>query len=133
MIFDFITSRLKGVESLKGNVFPTGVCIDDIEDTDGDFFFSVYTFKSRTPVKDLEGGLHHYTEEVMVDFVGKLYDKLHARYSDVEAALNVSNSDTGTGEYIFSVTCSSPEPDTFDPEYALLRRAMLVTINWCPI
>lgn len=133
MIYDFIVDRLKSVDSLKGNLFPTGVCIDDIYSADdSDFFFAVYTFKSRTPVRDLEGDLHHYVEEVTIDFVGKLYDQLHIRYDAVEAAFQVLNEETQTGEYIYSVTCSSPEPDAFDPDFGLLRRSMLVTIHWVP-
>lgn len=128
MIYEFIKTRLQSVDGLQEKVFPPGVCIDEVEGA-----FAVYTLKKRTPVRDLSGELHHYVEEVSVDFVGEIYDELHELYCAAEESFNVSNLDTGHGEYIFSVAISSPEPETFDPNYALLRRTMLVYIHWCPI
>lgn len=128
MIYQFIKDQLNSVPELADKVFPTGVCIDDV---DGPFV--VYTMKKRTPVKDLSGKIHHYIEEILVDFLGDLYDELHELYCNAEAALNVSNLDTGNGEYIFSVSCESTDQDSFDPDTTLLRRAMLVSICWCPI
>lgn len=133
MIYDFILSRLSQVEALKGKVFPVGVNIDDIYSADNDFAFTVYCCSRRTPTYDLEGNLHHYDDEVIVDFIGRMYHTVHTMYDDVEKTFAVSDLDTGTGEYIFSVSCSSPEPDAFDVEYGLLRRTMLVTIQWCPV
>lgn len=127
MIYEFVKNRLRAVEGLQGNVFPTGVCIDDIDGA-----FAVYTLKKRTPVKDLGGEVHHYVEEIVVDFLGTLYDELHELYCGAEEALDVANLDTGSGEYIFSIGCESTEPDAFEPNEALLRRSMLVTVNWCP-
>lgn len=133
MIYNFVIDRLGSVEGLSETLYPTGVDISEIYTTDNDFFFSVYTFKSRTPEYDLGGDLHHYTEEILVDFVGRMYDKLHAAYDAVETAFRVSNVCTDTGEYIFSVKCSSPQPDAFDIDCDLIRRTMLVTIDWCPV
>ena len=133
MIYDFIANRLKTVEEIGENVFPVGVNIDDIYSTDSDFSFTVYTFVRRTPEVDLEGEIHHYNEEVLVDFIGYLYQKIHAMYDAVEKAFTVSNLDTGTGEYIFSIRCASPQPDAFDPELGLLRRTMQLTIQWVPV
>ena len=133
MIYDFIANRLKTVEEIGENVFPVGVNIDDIYSADANFSFTVYTFVRRTPETDLEGELHHYTEEVMVDFIGFLYQDSHAMYDAVEKAFAVSNLDTGTGEYIFSIRCASPQPDAFDPELGLLRRTMQLTIQWVPV
>lgn len=133
MIYNFVVDRLEQVDGMKDRIFPVGVNIDDIYTADNDFFFSVYNFQRRTPEYDLEGDLHHYTEEIVVDFIGRLYDKLHEAYAAVENAFCVGDISTDTGEYIFSVRCSSPQPDAFDPEYGLLRRTMLVTIQWCPV
>lgn len=133
MIYDFIVDRLSRAEGLGVNVFPVGVNIDDIYTADNDFAFTVYTFNRRTPEYDLEGALHHYTEEVLVDFIGRRYDGIHAMYDAVEKAFRVSDSGTGTGEWIYSVRCSNPQPDAFDPDSGLLRRTMLVTINWVPV
>ena len=133
MIYSFVVDRLKSVDALGGKLYPVGVCIDDIYTADNDFAFAVYTFKSRTPIKDLEGDLHHYVDEVIIDFVGRLYDGIHGLYAAVEAAFDMQDSSTDSGEYIFSVDCSSPEADAFDAEYGLLRRTMLVTIQWCPV
>ena len=132
MIFQFVIDRLSCVEGLSENLFPTGVDISEIYTTDNDFFFSVYTFHKRTPVYDLKGDLHHYAEEIMIDFVGRMYDRLHAVYDAVEAAFHVNNVFTGTGEYVFSVQCSSPQPDAFDVDCGLIRRTMLVSMDWCP-
>lgn len=133
MIYDFVTNRLKKVKEIGENVFPVGVNIDDIYSTDVSFSFTVYTFVRRTPDLDLEGDLHHYTEEVLVDFVGYLYQSIHAMYDAVEKAFLVSNLDTETGEYIFSIRCASPQPDAFDPDLGLLRRTMQLTIQWVPV
>lgn len=128
MIYEFVKDRLRTVEGLHANVYPTGVCIDDIAGA-----FAVYTLKKRTPVKDLSGEVHHYVEEIVVDFLGALYDELHELYCDAEEALDVANLETGSGEYIFSIGCESQEPDAFEPNEELLRRSMLVTIIWCQI
>lgn len=128
MIYNFLKGRLESVDALGGNVFPTGACIDDVEGA-----FAVYTFKEQTSVKDLSGEVHHYRDVILVDFLGKVYDDLHEIYCQVQEALDVNNYDTGNGEYIFSVDCISPEPDSHDLETGLLRRSMQVTILWCPI
>jgi hypothetical protein len=133
MIYDFVSNKLKAVATVGENVFPVGVNIDDIYSTDQEFSFTVYTFTRRTPEVDLEGDLHHYKEEVLVDFIGYLYEKVHAMYDAVEKAFTVSNLDTGTGEYVFSIRCSSPQPDAFDPELGLLRRTMQLSIQWVPV
>lgn len=131
MIYDFIVDRLKQAEGLGENIFPVGVNIDDIYTADNDFAFTVYTFNRRTPEYDLEGDLHHYTDEVIIDFIGRMYHTIHAMYDATEKAFTVSDLDTGAGEYIFSSRCTSPEPDAFDADHGLLRRTMLVTIQWC--
>lgn len=128
MIYQFLKARLESVQTLAGAVYPTTVNIDDISGA-----FVVYTYKDRTPVKDLSGDVHHYVENLLLDFLGENYDELHELYHQAEAALTVSNLDTGDGEYIFSVTCASTEPDKFSPETHLLRRTMQVTIRWCPV
>ena len=128
MIYQFLKSQLESVPALVGAVYPTTVNIDEIEGT-----FAVYTFKGRTPVSDLSGDVHHYVETILVDFLGDSYDELHELYYQAEAALAVSNSDTGNGEYIFSVACANGEQDSFNPETHLLRRTMQVTILWCPV
>lgn len=133
MIYNFVINRLEKAGEPVRNIFPVGVNIDDIYTADNDFAFTVYTFKKRTPEYDLEGELHHYTEEVLVDFIGRKYDSIHAMYDAAEKSFTVSDLDTGAGEYIFSAVCSCPEPDAFDVEYGLLRRTMLVTIQWCPL
>lgn len=133
MIYDFVIARLKGSEGLGEHIFPVGVNIDDIYTADNDFSFTVYTFNQRTPEYDLEGNLHHYTEEILIDFIGRRYDRIHAMYDAVEKSIFVSNLDTASGEYVFSARCSSPEPDAFDADHGLLRRTMLVTILWCPM
>ena len=133
MIYDFIVSRLNSASALGPNVFPVGVNIDDIYSAENDFAFTVYTCKSREPEYDLEGGIHHYSDQVIVDFIGRLYHRLHEMYADTESAFSVSDLDTGNGEYIHSVRCSSPEPDAFDPEHGLLRRTMLISIDWSPM
>lgn len=127
MIYEFVKDRLQAVEGLQKNVFPTGACIDDVEGA-----FAVYTLKGRTPVRDLSGDLHHYVEEVMIDFLGELYDPLHELYCQAEESFCLANVQTGHGEFVFSVTCASAEPDALDVNTALLRRSMLVTILWCP-
>lgn len=128
MIYQFLKSRLGSVPALTEAVYPTTVNIDEIEGT-----FAVYTFKGRTPVSDLAGDIHHYVETILLDFLGNSYDELHELYYQAEAALAVSNYDTGNGEYIFSVICANAEPDKFSPETHLLRRTMQVTILWCPV
>ena len=128
MIYQFLRGRLESVQALEGKVYPTTVCIDDIEGP-----FAVYTYKSRTAVCDLSGDVHHYNEEILLDFLGASYDDLHELYRQAESALAVSNFDTGNGEYIVSVTCSSPERDNVNLENGLLRRTMMVTIRWCPV
>lgn len=133
MIYDYVADKLKAVPQIGENVFPVGVNIDDIYTTDLDFSFTVYTFVRRTPEVDLEGDIHHYTEEVLVDFIGHLYGNIHSMYEEVEKAFRVSDLDTGTGEYIYSVRCSSPQPDAFDPELGLLRRTLQLTIQWVPL
>lgn len=133
MIYDFVVNRLEQADGLGENIFPVGVNIDDIYTADNDFFFTVYTFKGRQPQYDLEGDLHHYTEEVIVDFIGRIYSTIHALYDAAEASFVGCDFDTDTGEHICSVRCSSPEPDAFDVEYGLLRRTMLVTIDWFPV
>jgi len=133
MIYDFIVERLKQTKELGEDIFPVGVNIDDIYTADNDFAFTVYTCIRRTPEYDLEGNLHHYADEVVIDFIGRMYHTIHAMYDAAETSFTVSNLDTGAGEYIFSSRCSSPEPDAFDAEYGLLRRTMQVSIQWCPI
>lgn len=133
MIYDFVANKLKEVKEIGENVFPVGVNIDDIYAPDSNFFFTVYTFARRTPELDLEEELHHYTEEVLIDFVGYLYQSIHAMYDAVEKAFSVSNLETNTGEYIFSIRCASPQPDAFDPDLGLLRRTMQLTIQWVPV
>jgi len=133
MIYDFIVDRLTKSEGLGKNIFPVGVNIDDIYTADNDFAFTVYTCKSRNPEYDLEGELHHYTDLVLIDFIGRMYHSIHAMYDAVEKSFTVSDLNTGTGEYIYSSSCESPEPDAFDVDHGLLRRTMLVTIQWCPV
>jgi len=133
MIYDFIVERLKQAEDLGENIFPVGVNIDGIYTADNDFAFTVYTCSRRTPEYDLEGALHHYTDEVIIDFIGRMYHNVHAMYEAAEKAFAVTDLDDGMGEYIFSARCSSPEPDAFDADYGLLRRTMVVVIQWCPL
>ena len=133
MIYDFVANRLRQVEGIGENVFPVGVNIDDIYTTDANFSFTVYTFTRRDPEFDLEGELHHYTEQVQVNFVGYLYEGIHAMYDAVEKAFSVSNLGTETGEYIYSIRCASPQPDAFDPDLGLLSRTMQLTIQWVPV
>lgn len=128
MIYQFLKDRLETVPALAGAVYPTTVNIDDVEGA-----FAVYTYRDRTPVSDLSGEVHHYAESILLDFLGESYDELHELYFQAETALSVSNLDTGNGEYIFSVSCASTEPDKFNAETNLLRRTMLVTIRWCPV
>ena len=128
MIYQFLLSRLETVPALVGAVYPTTVNIDDIEGS-----FAVYTYKDRTPVADLSGNVHHYVENILLDFLGESYDELHEIYHRAEAALAVSNLDTGNGEYIFSASCASVEPDKFSLDTHLMRRTMQVTIRWCPV
>lgn len=132
MIYDYVVKKLEQAEGLGEYIFPVGVNIDDIYTAENDFSFTVYTFKSRVPHYDLEGELHHYTEEVIVDFIGRLYSMIHAHYDAAEASFAGCNFVTDSGEYIFFTKCLCPEPDAFDMEYGLLRRTMLVTIDWCP-
>ena len=133
MIYEYVLNRLKKAEVLGEDIYPVGVNIDDIYSANNDIAFTVYTFKSRTPVTDLDGELHHYRDEVNVDFISRLYDKTHAMYDAVEAVLAVSEVDTESSEWIHNVECISPEPDAFDPEYGLYRRTMLVRIDWSPV
>ena len=128
MIYQFLKARLETVPALTGAVYPTTVNIDDVEGA-----FAVYTCRDRIPVSDLSGEVHHYVESILLDFLGESYDELHELYCQAETALSVSNLDTGNGEYIFSVSCASTEPDKFNAETNLLRRTMLVTIRWCPV
>ena len=128
MIYQFLKGRLESVPALTGAVYPTTVCIDGIEGA-----IVVYTYEGRTPFADLSGEVHHYEEIILLDFLGEIYDELHELYCLAEQALTVSNSDTGNGEYIFSVKCSSTESDKFHPDTHLLRRTMRVTIRWCPV
>lgn len=128
MIFEFLRKQLETIPDLVGKVLPTGATIDDL---DGPMV--VYSFSKRIPTKDLSGEVHHYTEEIMLDFLGQDYDLLHELYYLAEEALSVSNLDTGAGEYIFSTTALSPEPETHDLETGLIRRTMQLNVIWCPI
>lgn len=127
MIFEFLRKRLEDIPDLSDKIFPTGATIDDL---DGPMV--VYSFKKRTPIKDLSGEVHHYTEEIVLDFLGQDYDQLHELYCEAEETLSVSNLYTGTGEYIFDSTAISPEPDTHDLDTGLIRRTMQLNVNWCP-
>lgn len=128
MIYQYLTGQLNTVPALEGKAYPTTACIDDVEAP-----FVIYTYKDQTTVSDLSGDVHHYAENILLDFLGLDYDQLHELYRQAESALVVSNYDTGNGEYIFSVNCLSPEPDGFNRETWLLRRTMQVTILWCPV
>lgn len=125
MIYEFLIDRLGPV--MDQQVYPSGVCIDDIPSP-----FAVYTYKDRTAIRDLGGELHHYQESVTLDFLGELYDQLHELARQAEDLLTVSNYDTGHGEYIFSASCASPEPDSFDPDTGLHRRTVQLNMDWCP-
>ena len=133
MIYEYVLGRLKSVPILGADIYPVGVNIDDIYTADNDFAFTVYTFRSRTPVTDLDGELHHYRDEVIVDFISRLYDKVHGMYDCASEALSVACLDTGNGEWIQNAECLSTEPDAYDPEYGLYRRSMLVRIDWTPV
>lgn len=127
MIFEFLRMRLEGISALSGKIFPTGATIDEM---DGPMV--VYSFAKRIPTKDLSGEIHHYTEEIILDFLGQDYDQLHELYCHAEEALSVSNQDTGAGEYIFFSAAISPEPETHDPDTGLIRRTMQLNVIWCP-
>lgn len=128
MIYEFMRAALEKLDGLEDKVFPPGVCVDDV---DGPFV--VYTFGSRRPVTDLSGEVHHYEETVTLEFLGPVYDKLHELYLQAEDALNVSNYDTGCGEYIFGTSCSSSSPDGHYRDAALYSRTMQWNVYWCPI
>ena len=128
MIYDFLRARLSGLEGLEDKVFPVSANIDDVEGA-----FAVYTYRGTTPETDLSGAVHNYSERISVDFIGPLYDDLRRLYSEAEAALSVSNLDTGTGAYIFDSSCSNGEQESFDPDADLFRVPMQVSICWCPI
>ena len=128
MIYEFLKDKLSNLDGLAEKVFPVSANIDDIDGA-----FAVYYGRGTTAETDLEGETHNYTEVYTVDFVGPIYDDLRRLYSEAEAALSVSNLDTGTGAYIFDSSCSNGEQESFDPDADLFRVPMQVSICWCPI
>lgn len=128
MIYEFIRQRLEMDEKLRDKVFPTGVCLDEVE-----LPIAVYTEKETTPVTDLSGEVHHYKTQYTVDLLGEDFDELHGLYLQAAKDLKVSNLDTGNGEYIFSSGAYAPEPDAWDQNFNLLRRSMKVDIAWCEL
>ena len=132
MIYEYVLDRLKAASILGADIYPVGVNIDDIYTADNDFRFTVYLIRGRTPIYDLEGNVHHYREDVTIDFICRTYDIVHQMYDAVESTFNASEPESG-GQWIHGVECSSPEPDAFDPDYGLYRRTMLVRIDWSPV
>lgn len=129
MIFEYIRSQLEKIDELKGNVFPSGgAVIDEIEGP-----FVEYVFQKRTSVRDLSGEIHHYRDEIVLGFQGTDYDTLHDLYFRAEELLAVTNQNTGSGEYIFSVETSSPAPDGYNSDNNLLIRMLQLNVIWCPI
>lgn len=133
MIYEFIIDRLKDSGIAEDLIFPVGAKVDKILKQDTGVHFAVYTIRSRDPEYDLEGEIHRYREDVLVDFIARLYDRVHRMYDSAEKAFLGFDQDTGKGEWIHSVECSSPEPDACDQELGLYRRTMLVRINWTPM
>ena len=133
MIYKFIIDRLEASGIEPDLIFPVGANLDGVLTPNPDVHFAVYTIRSREPEYDLEGEIHRYREDVLVDFIARRYDLVHRLYDQAERAFLGFDPDGGDDEYIFSVACSSPEPDAFDPEFGLYRRTMLVRINWTPV
>lgn len=133
MIYKFIIDRLEESGIEPDLIFPVGANLDGVLTPSQDVHFAVYTIRSRDPEYDLEGDLHHYREDVLVDFIARRYDTVHRLYDRAERKFSSFDPEASEDEYIFSVACSSPEPDAFDPEFGLYRRTMLVRINWSPV
>lgn len=132
MIYEYVLDRLKDAPILGADIYPVGVNIDDIYTADNDFRFTVYLIRGRTPMYDLEGNVHHYREDIVVDFICRTYDIVHQMYDAAERAFTAAASRFGD-QWIHNVECSSPEPDAYDLEYGLYRRTMLVRIDWSPV
>lgn len=129
MIYDFLIDQLEGVCGLTGGVYPPGVCIDDVEPP-----FAVYFFEQTTAARDLSGAVHHYTDTIRVDFIGEHYDAIFSIWAEARDMLqNVSNLDTGHGEYVFSVSCGAADADTADVDTDLMRKSLMITVLWCPL
>ncbi len=128
MIYEAIKGAVASVTALRG-VYPTGVCIDEEE-----FPIAVYTFGKQTAETDLSGEVHHYTDEVFIDLLSESYVQLHDLYRQVERALlALANGADGAGEYIFGVSCGSPEADAADLPIGLMRRTLQCSIQWCEL
>lgn len=126
MIYEFIKEKLNTLEPITGKIFPVSANLDEVEGA-----LAVYSFQSTTPTRDMCGEIHHYTDVVYVDLLGPMYDQLAQLYFDAQDILDVSNLDTGYGEFIFSLETSVPERDVFDPDVGLYRKSLKIDVNWC--
>lgn len=129
MLFEAIKAALESVPALADKVFPLSVVIDDTPPP-----FAVYTFGEQTAVTDLNGAVHHYTDEIIIDFWAETYDQAHELFRAAEAALRAAaNSDDGCGEYIFGVACGSQDSDAAESSLGLQIRRMVATVQWCDL
>lgn len=127
MLYEFLVAQLETVEALRDNVYPTGVCIDEVTPP-----FCVYTFMNNNKVADLSGEVHNEVDEIMVDILSPYYSTAFSVSRQVEGLFRgMSNLDTEHGVYIFSGEASVPQQDGFDVETGLYRRGVLVRLCWC--
>lgn len=129
MIYEVIKAAIETVEPLTGKVFPTSVVVDEEEPP-----FAVYTFGEQTAVTDLSGAVHHYVDEVLIDFWAATYDQVWELYRAAEHALRaMADREDGCGECIFGVECGSPNNDAADLDLGLNFRRMTVSVQWCDL
>lgn len=113
----------------QGRVYPTGVCIDDIE-----LPVAVYTRGKCESVTDLSGAVHHYVETITVDLLAATYDEAQDLAWEAEQACRaLAQTGTPDGAYIFSVAVTVPETDAADLSLEVLRRTLAIEVRWCPM
>ena len=127
MLYEYLVAALESLPELRNNVYPTGVCIDEVEPP-----ICVYTFMNNNKVAELSGEVHHEVDEIMVDILSPYFSTAYSVSRQVESLFQaVSNLDTEHGVYIFSGEASIPQQDGFDVETGLYRRGVLVRLCWC--
>lgn len=129
MIYEYIKNTIEQSDWLKDKVFPASMLLDEAK-----LPCAVYYMGNQTYEADLGGNIHHYTDVADIHLLGFSYDELHQIYREVEGYFRGSSqSESGSGEYIFGVEVSSPESDAKDLDLDIMRRVMRVTIDWCPM
>lgn len=124
MIESYIVSKLDTIPELAGQAYPAEAPVGDCTPP-----FSIYTVMTHVSTRDMGQELAYYTDTIRIDLYHDDYDAMCVLAAEVEKTLTVQCEDLDD-LYIFSCNASGGDPDGFDLNLELHRKALIATVQY---